>query len=232
MKKIKSALISVSDKSNLKPLLDTLKKNNIKLISSGGTFEAIKKLKFKCLEVSSFTGSKEILGGRVKTLHPKIHAGILNKRKNKNHLKEMKTENFENIDLVVVNFYQFEKMLKKTKNHNKIIENIDIGGPTLVRAAAKNYNDVTVITSIEQYSELINELKVNKGCTSFKFREKMSSLAFTETAFYDSVISNYFSKISNIQFPEKKVIHGNLIEKLRYGENPHQESALYTQSKN
>jgi phosphoribosylaminoimidazolecarboxamide formyltransferase/IMP cyclohydrolase len=232
MKKIKSALISVSDKSNLKPLLDTLKKNNIKLISSGGTFKAIKKLKFKCLEVSSFTGSKEILEGRVKTLHPKIHAGILNKRKNKNHLKEMKTENFENIDLVVVNFYQFEKVLKKTKNHNKIIENIDIGGPTLVRAAAKNYNDVTVITAIEQYSELINELKVNKGCTSFKFREKMSSLAFTETAFYDSVISNYFSKISNIQFPEKKVIHGNLIEKLRYGENPHQESALYTQNKN
>ena len=122
MKKIKSALISVSDKSNLKPLLDTLKKNNIKLISSGGTFKAIKKLKFKCLEVSSFTGSKEILEGRVKTLHPKIHAGILNKRKNKNHLKEMKTENFENIDLVVVNFYQFEKVLKKQKTIIKLLK--------------------------------------------------------------------------------------------------------------
>ncbi len=230
MKKIKSALISVSNKSNLKPLLETLKKNNIKLISSGGTFEAIKKLKFKCLEVSSFTGSSEILGGRVKTLHSKIHAGILNKRKNKTHLREMKSKNFENIDLVIVNFYQFEKTLKKTKNHNKIIENIDIGGPTMVRAAAKNYNDVTVITSTEQYSELINELKINKGCTSLKFREKMSRLAFTETAFYDSVISGYFNKISNIQFPEKKIIHGNLIEKLRYGENPHQESALYSQN--
>ena len=230
MKRIKSALISVSNKSNLKPLLEILRKNNIKLISSGGTFKAIKKLKFKCLEVSNFTGSNEILGGRVKTLHPKIHAGILNKRKNKTHLKEMKSKNFENIDLVIVNFYQFEKTLKKTKNHSKIIENIDIGGPTMVRAAAKNYNDVTVITSTEQYSELINELKINKGCTSLKFREKMSRLAFTETAFYDSVISGYFNKISNIKFPKKKVIHGSLIEKLRYGENPHQESALYSQN--
>ena len=228
MKKIKSALISVSDKSNLKPLLDTLKKNNIKLISSGGTFKAIKKLKFKCLEVSSFTGSKEILEGRVKTLHPKIHAGILNKRKNKNHLKEMKTENFENIDLVVVNFYQFEKVLKKTKNHNKIIENIDVGGPTMVRSAAKNYNDVAVITSLDQYEELIQELKKFKGSTSLNFREKLSRIAFTETAYYDSVVSSYLNKVTNTNFPEKRVLHGNLIEILRYGENPHQESGIYS----
>jgi len=232
MRKIKSALISVSDKSNLKPLLQILKKNNIKLISSGGTFKAIKKLKFKCVEVSKFTGSNEILGGRVKTLHPKIHAGILNKRKNKNHLKEMKSENFENIDLVIVNFYPFEKTLEKTKNHNKIIENIDIGGPTMVRAAAKNYSDVTVITSPEQYSEIIDELKINNGCTSLKFREKMSRLAFTETSFYDSVVTNYFNKISQIQFPHKKIFHGNLVEELRYGENPHQKGFLYSQNKN
>ena len=115
MRKIKSALISVSDKSNLKPLLQTLKKNNIKLISSGGTFKAIKKLKFKCLEVSNFTGSNEILEGRVKTLHPKIHAGILNKRNNKSHIKDLKKNNYENIDLVIVNFYPFEKVLKQKK---------------------------------------------------------------------------------------------------------------------
>ena len=204
MKKIKSALISVSDKSNLVPLLKILKKNKIKLISSGGTYKAIKKLKFKCLEVSDFTGSNEILSGRVKTLHSKIYAGILNKRKNKTHKKEMKLENFENIDLVIVNFYQFENTIKQTKNINKIIEHIDIGGPTLVRAAAKNYNDVTVISSTEQYSELMNELTINKGCTSLKFREKMSRLAFTETAFYDSIISNYFNEITNTQFPKKK----------------------------
>ena len=205
MKRIKSALISVSDKSNLKPLLKILKKNKIRLISSGGTYEAIKKLKFKCLEVSNFTGANEILGGRVKTLHPKIYAGILNKRKNKAHTKEMKLENFENIDLVIVNFYEFKNVIKKTKNIDKIIEHIDIGGPTLVRAAAKNYNDVTVISSTEQYSELINELTINKGYISLKFREKMSRLAFAETAFYDSTISNYFNEITNTQFPKKRL---------------------------
>ncbi len=232
MKRIKSALISVSDKSNLEPLLKVLKKNKIKLISSGGTYKAIKKLKYKCLDVSNFTGAKEILSGRVKTLHPKIYAGVLNIRKNKTHLKEMKLENFENIDLVIVNFYQFERALAKTKSINKIVEYIDIGGPTLVRAAAKNYNDVTVISSIEQYSELIHELTINKGYTSFKFREKMSRLAFSETAFYDSVISNYFNEITNTQFPKKKIIHANLIEKLRYGENAHQPGAIYSQKDN
>ena len=230
MKKIRSALISVSDKSNLKPLLQTLKKNNIKLISSGGTFRTIRKLNFKCLEVSDFTGFREILDGRVKTLHPKIHAGILNKRTNKLHLKDLKNNNFENIDLVIVNFYPFERTLKQTKSHNKIIENIDIGGPTLVRAAAKNYNDVAIITSPNQYPELINELKINNGSTSIQFRKNMSQLAFGETAYYDAIISNYFNEISNTQFPKKKIVYGNLIEKLRYGENPHQESAIYSKN--
>ena len=232
MKKIRSALISVSDKSNLKPILQILKKNNIKIISSGGTFKKIQKLKFKCLEVSKFTGSNEILGGRVKTLHPKIHAGILNKRNNKSHQKDLKINNFENIDLVIVNFYPLSQTLKNTNNQNKIIENIDIGGPTMVRAAAKNFNDVTIITSTNQYSELINQLKSYKGSTTLEFRKKMSLEAFTETAYYDSLISNYFSKISNIDFPKKKIIHGNLIEKLRYGENPHQESAIYSEDTN
>ena len=230
IKKIKSALISVSDKSNLKPLLQNLKKNNIKLISSGGTYKAIRKLNFKCLEISNFTGFNEILGGRVKTLHPKIHAGILNKRNDKKHLKDLKKNNFENIDLVIVNFYPFEKTLKETKDHNKIIENIDIGGPAMVRAAAKNYKDVVVITSNKQYLELINQLKTNKGSTSLQFRKKMSNLAFTETAYYDSVIADYFNKSLNIHFPHKKIIYGNLIEQLRYGENPHQKSAVYSKN--
>ncbi len=231
MKNIKSALISLSDKSNLKQLLQILKKNNVKIISSGGTFRSIRKLGFKCTEVSNFTGFSEILNGRVKTLHPKIHAGILNKRDNKLHLKDLKKNNFENIDLVIVNFYPFEKILKHTKNHKKIIENIDIGGPTMVRSAAKNYNDVTVITATEHYKELISELKKNQGSTTLEFRKKMSRLAFTETAYYDSVIANYFNGVSKINFPKKKVYHGEQIQKLRYGENPHQESAIYTQNK-
>ena len=230
MKKIKTALISVSDKKNLKTLLFSLKKNNIKIISSGGTYKEIKKLKFKCLEVSEFTSSPEILEGRVKTLHPKIHAGILNKRKSKIHLKDLKNNNFENIDLVIVNFYPFEETLKSTKNHNKIVENIDVGGPTMVRSAAKNYQDVTVITSSDQYEQLIEELKKNKGSTSIEFREKLSRIAFTETAYYDSVISDYFNKKNDVMFPKKKVFHAKLIETPRYGENPHQKSAIYSKN--
>ena len=230
MKKIKRALISVSNKKDLKPLLNILKKNKIEIISSGGTYKEIKKLKFKCTEISKYTGSQEILGGRVKTLHPKIHAGILNKRNNKSHHQDLVKNNFKNIDLVIVNFYPFEETLKNTSNHEKIIENIDVGGPTMVRAAAKNYNDVTVITASSQYYELINEMIKFKGSTSQSFRKRMSQLAFAETAYYDALISDYFNKINNNYFPKKKVIYGNLIEKLRYGENPHQESALYSKN--
>ncbi len=228
MKKIKTALISVSDKRNLKPLLNVLKKNKVKIISSGGTYKEIKKLKFSCIQVSNFTNSPEILEGRVKTLHPKIHAGILNKRDSKLHLKDLRVNNFENIDLVIVNFYPFENTLKNTNDHSKIVENIDVGGPTMVRSAAKNYKDVTVVTSSEQYAELIDELNKFKGSTSSEFREKLSRIAFAETAYYDSVISDYFNKITNTNFPKKKVLYGNLIETLRYGENPHQESAIYS----
>ena len=230
MNKIKKALISVSDKKNLKELLKILAKHKIKLISSGGTYKEIRKLNYKCLEVSEYTGSPEILGGRVKTLHPKIYAGILSKRNNKSHIKDLKNHNFEEIDLVIVNFYPFEKTLEQTNNHLKIIENIDVGGPTMVRAAAKNYKDVTVITSSDQYSELINEIEKNKGSTSIEFRERMSLEAFSETAYYDAVISNYFNKINKNDFPKKKIIYGNLVEKLRYGENPHQQAAVYSKT--
>ena len=231
MKKIKRALISVSNKTELNKILKTLKKYKIEIISSGGTHKEIKKLGFKCLEISNYTGSPEILDGRVKTLHPKIHAGILSKRENKSHTKDLLKNNFKNIDLVIVNFYPFEETLNQTKNHKKIIENIDIGGPAMVRAAAKNYNDVTVITNFNQYNELNNELKKYNGSTSLQFREKMSREAFSETSYYDALITNYFNKISKNKFPNKKLIFGNLVEKLRYGENPHQEGAIYSSSK-
>ena len=231
MKKIKRALISVSDKKNLKPLLNCLKKYQIEIISSGGTYKEIKKLKFSCTEIYDYTGSPEILDGRVKTLHPKIHAGILNKRNNKSHRKDLVNNNFNNIDLVIVNFYPFEATLKNTSNHKKILENIDVGGPTMVRAAAKNYHDVTVITSISQYAELIDELVQLKGSTTQSFRERMSQIAFTETAYYDALISDYFNKITKSFFPKKKIIYGSLNEKLRYGENPHQESAIYSKNR-
>ena len=228
MKKIRKALISVADKRNLKSLLSTLKKYKIKIISSGGTFKEIKKLGYDCIEVSKYTNSPEILDGRVKTLHPKIHGGILSKRNNNNHKKDMKKLNIDEIDFVVVNFYPFEEMLEKTKNHKKILEQIDIGGPALVRAAAKNYERVTVITSIENYDKLHNEFKLYNGSTSLKFRQQMSEEAFLETSYYDSIISKYFLKLSNNQFPKIKIIGAKKIEMLRYGENPHQNAAIYS----
>ena len=163
-----------------------IKKHNINIISSGGTFKYIKRLGFKCVEVSEYTGFPEILDGRIKTLHPKIHAGILSKRKNKLHIKELKKNKFDEIDLIIVNFYPFEKVLKSKKKHSNIIENIDIGGPTLVRAAAKNYNDVTVITSLNQYKKLIEELNKNKGKTTLDYRLKMSEAALNFPSLYFS----------------------------------------------
>ncbi len=201
--RIKSALISVTNKEKLNDILKVLKKYNIKLISSGGTYKKIKSLGYKCVEVTDFTGFPEILDGRVKTLHPKIYSGILYKRKNKSHKKIIKKFNFESIDLVITNFYPFEKTIKQTKNHKKIIENIDIGGPTLVRAAAKNYEDVAVITKIEHYQKLVDELNFFNGKTSLQFREKMSQEAFFETASYDSIIFNYFNSSSEEKIPEK-----------------------------
>ena len=230
MKKIKKALISVSEKKELRLLLKNLLKYKIELISSGGTYKKIKKFGFKCTEISKYTGFSEILDGRVKTLHPKIHAGILSKRNKKSHKKDLKKNNFSEIDLVVTNFYPFEKIIKETNNHEKIIENIDIGGPAMVRGAAKNYNDVTVITNPTHYKNLIKELKKNHGSTSLNFRKKMSEIAFSETAYYDALISNYFNSKSKNLFPEKKIIYGNLIQELRYGENPHQKAAIYSKS--
>ena len=230
--KIKKAVISLSDKSEIKLVLNTLKKFKVNVISSGGTSKEIKKLGYKCTDVSEYTNSDEILDGRVKTLHPKLYAGILNKRENKIHKKELKKNNYDEIDLVIVNFYPFEETLKSTKNHNKLIENIDIGGPTLVRAAAKNYKYTTVLTSPHQYKEFILDLEKNKGSTSLELRKKLSQEAFNLTAYYDSVISEYLNNTNNDHFPQKKTIHGNLVEVLRYGENPHQQAAIYSKNNN
>ena len=225
--KIKNALISLSDKDQIGRVLKTLQKYKINIISSGGTYREIKKLGYKCTEISKYTKFKEMLDGRVKTLHPKIHAGILSKRSNSKHRREMNRKKFNYIDLIIVNFYPFQQTIQKTKNFRKIIENVDIGGPTMVRAAAKNFNDVSIITDKKDYGFLISELNKNKGSTSLKFREKMACKAFGLTAYYDSVVSNWFNEKLNIIFPEKKTIFGRKISQLRYGENPHQKSSIY-----
>ncbi len=225
LKRVKRAIISVSDKSNLETILPTLKKFKIEIISSGGSFKKIKSMKYNCVEVSNYTEFPEMLSGRVKTLHPKIHAGILNVRKNATHRKDIKKQNIPEIDLVIVDLYPFEKQLKKKSK--KLIEYIDIGGPTLIRAAAKNFNDVAIVSNIDDYFLLAKELKINKGSTSIKFRKYMSAKAFSVTAYYDSVVSNWLNNQLNIKFPVKKTVHGKLIGKLRYGENPHQQGSLY-----
>ena len=230
LKKIKRAIISVSDKSNLKTILPVLKKFKIEIICSGGSFKKIRNMKYNCIEISNYTKFSEMLDGRIKTLHPKIHAGILSIRNKITHKRELKKENIPEIDLVIVDLYPFEEQLNKKSN--KLIEYIDIGGPTLIRAAAKNFNDVTVISSIDDYSQLAKELNTNKGSTSLKFRKLMSAKAFSLTAYYDSVISNWLNHQLNIKFPVKKTLYGKLIRKLRYGENPHQQGSLYGTTKN
>ena len=190
LNKIKNALISVSDKSELSKLVKALSKFNINIISSGGTYNEIKKLGYECTELSYYTGFEEMLDGRVKTLHPKIHAGILHDRSNQKHQIEMEKNNFPSIDLIVVNFYPFQKIVLEKNDTKKIIENIDIGGPTLVRAAAKNFENVLIITSTKDYKSLIDEIEKNKGSSSSKYRKQMAAKAFALTGYYDAMISN------------------------------------------
>jgi phosphoribosylaminoimidazolecarboxamide formyltransferase/IMP cyclohydrolase len=225
--KIKTALISVSDKTDLSRILKTLSKYKIKIISSGGTYNYIKKLGYPCMEVSTYTGFEEMLDGRVKTLHPKIHAGILHDRSNKKHSKEMIKKKFPSIDLIIVNFYPFQKIVNSSKDNKVVIENIDIGGPTMVRAAAKNFKNVLIITNKNDYTDLIKEIEANNGKSSLYFREYMSSKAFGLTAYYDAMIANWFNQKLNIKFPERKTIFGRRLKELRYGENPHQKSSIY-----
>jgi phosphoribosylaminoimidazolecarboxamide formyltransferase/IMP cyclohydrolase len=225
--KIKKALISVSDKTNLKEVLECLKANNVEIISTGGSYKFIKDLGFKFTEISEYTKFPEILDGRLKTLHPKIHGGLLAKADDKEHQEQIKKEDIDFINLLIVNLYPFEKKLLKKADFDTMIENIDIGGPAMVRSSAKNFKFTTVISSTDQYSELINELNNNKGSTSFEYRKKLATDAFLETAYYDSVISNWMNDLRDNKFPKKITIAGQLKDKLRYGENPHQQASVY-----
>jgi phosphoribosylaminoimidazolecarboxamide formyltransferase/IMP cyclohydrolase len=222
MHKQRFALVSVYNKSNLEKICDLFKKNNIEIISTGLTAKHIIRIGYHCFEVSSFTKFKEILDGRVKTLHPLIHASLLFDRKNKNHLKLFKKLNFPEINFVVVNLYPFEKTLMSSSNKKKCIEMIDIGGTTLLRSAAKNFNSITAISNINDYDIFIKNMKKNHGKTSMSFRKKMAAKVFEHTSSYDNLVSNWINKDNNnlkIINHEKKI--------LRYGENPHQKSFFY-----
>ena len=228
LKKITRALISVSDKNYLEDILNTLTKFKVEIISTGGTYKFIKDKGFNCTEISNYTGFPEIMDGRVKTLHPKIHGGLLGDIDKDKHKEAMFNNHIPEINLVIVNLYPFEEKLLDPKSSKEVlIENIDIGGPSMLRSAAKNFKHVTVLPSIKYYKEFINMMEETNGSTNLDFRSKMSNQTFNETAYYDSMISNWMNQSNNEKFSDKKTIGGKLVSQLRYGENPHQESSVY-----
>jgi len=226
--KVKRALISVSNKDDIVEFSKKLTKLGFEILSTGGTANILRKKGLKIIDVSDVTGFPEILDGRVKTLHPFIHAGILAKRKEKKHMDILNKHGINTIDLIVCNLYPFEEIIKKSKvNIEEVIENIDIGGPTLIRAAAKNYEDVIIVTSKKQYDIILKALE-GKGDLTLKEREKLAIEAFAHTARYDSVISSYLrNKCTNDILPNENSIAISKIQDMRYGENPHQMGAFY-----
>ncbi|MHA1540074.1 MAG: bifunctional phosphoribosylaminoimidazolecarboxamide formyltransferase/IMP cyclohydrolase [Alphaproteobacteria bacterium] len=229
MKMIKTALLSVSDKTGLIPFATYLDKKGIKLLSTGGTAKAIRDANIPVTDVSDVTKFPEMMDGRVKTLHPMIHGGILNIRENEKHQTAVKEHGILSIDLVVINLYPFEETVAKGADFETCIENIDIGGPTMVRSAAKNFNDVAIITDVTDYAAIESELETNNGATSFAFRKVLSAKAFNKTAAYDTAISNWFAtQDTEKKFPDALLLSGTKQADLRYGENPHQAAAFYT----
>lgn len=224
---MKRALISVFDKEGIVEFASELKKLGWEIISTGGTSRALQSAGIEIIEVEDITKFPEILDGRVKTLNPYIHGGLLYRRDDEAHVKTIEDMKIDPIDMVVNNLYPFEETIKKSGvTHEEIIENIDIGGPSMIRAAAKNYKDVTVIVDPSDYEKVLNELK-SEGKTTFKTRQYLARKVFNYTAYYDTLISNYFNEIEEVVFPEKLTLAYKSKEELRYGENPHQRAAFY-----
>ena len=226
----KRALISVSDKTNIVEFAKGLEKHGFEVISTGGTYTHLKNNGVSCISIEDVTHFPEILEGRVKTLHPKIHGGLLSKRGNELHNKHVAENNIEYIDLVCVNLYPFEATVKKEGvSEEEIIENIDIGGPSMLRSAAKNFNDVAVVTDINDYDRVLSELE--QGGISYETRRALAIKVFNTTASYDAAIANYFNKKDKL-VPERLTLSYNLQDSLRYGENPHQKAYHYVQDNN
>src|SRR5881392_1611372 len=224
--KITRALISVSDKTGVASFARALERQGVDIISTGGTADLLRKEKIPVREISSFTAFPEVLEGRVKTLHPRVHGGLLYKRGNTKHEAEARECGFEPIDLVVVNLYPFEKTIQKPDvTLTEAIENIDIGGPSMIRSAAKNYESVTVVVDPADYDGVLENMRENNGETTLKLREHLAIKAFIKTSDYDRTIGNYLNReqITEASFS----LSLPLVTKLRYGENPHQQAALY-----
>lgn len=226
---IKRALLSVSDKAGLVELGQALSARGVELVSTGGTARALRDAGLEVRDISELTGFPEMMDGRVKTLHPKVHGGLLAVRDNPEHASAMEEHAIGAIDLVVVNLYPFEATVMRGAERDEIIENIDIGGPSMVRSSAKNHQFVTIVTDPGDYPELLGELETNGGATTLDFRRRCAAKAFAATAAYDSMISQWFGFADQQQlFPDFLAVNGKAPTVLRYGENPHQQAALYT----
>jgi phosphoribosylaminoimidazolecarboxamide formyltransferase/IMP cyclohydrolase len=221
------ALLSVCDKTGLIAFARALAAHGVDLVSTGGTAKAIAAAGLKVTDVSDLTGFPEMMDGRVKTLHPKVHGGLLAIRGNAEHAQSMKEHGIAPIDLLVVNLYPFEATVEKGAANEDCIENIDIGGPAMIRAAAKNHDDVAVVVEPADYQSVLDELAANNGATTLTLRKRLAAKAYARTAAYDAAISNWFAEQLKIETPDFRAIGGSLIQSLRYGENPHQTAAFY-----
>jgi phosphoribosylaminoimidazolecarboxamide formyltransferase / IMP cyclohydrolase len=230
--KLKTALLSVSDKAGLIPLAQMLHRYGVLLLSTGGTHLALTQAGLPARDISEITGFPEIMDGRVKTLHPKVHGGLLAIRDDADHLEAMKAHGIETIDLAVINLYPFEEVRAKGEDYPTTVENIDIGGPAMIRASAKNHAYVTVVTDPQDYAALEAELETQNGETSLAFRKAMAARAFARVAAYDTGISNWFAEVLDLPMPRHRAVGGVLKEAMRYGENPHQQAGFYITGEN
>jgi phosphoribosylaminoimidazolecarboxamide formyltransferase/IMP cyclohydrolase len=226
-RRVTRALLSVSDKTGLIEFARALAGLGIDLVSTGGTAKAIAAAGLTVKDVSELTGFPEMMDGRVKTLHPKVHGGLLAIRDNADHAKAMADHNIAPIDLLVVNLYPFEATVGKGAAFDDCIENIDIGGPAMIRAAAKNHDDVAVVVEPQDYQAVLDELTANAGATTLSLRKRLAAKAYARTAAYDAAISNWFAAQIEIDAPDYRAVGGRLAQTLRYGENPHQSAAFY-----
>ncbi|WP_460273143.1 bifunctional phosphoribosylaminoimidazolecarboxamide formyltransferase/IMP cyclohydrolase [Celeribacter sp. ULVN23_4] len=224
---VKRALLSVSDKTGLVDLGKALSAKGVELLSTGGSAKTLRDAGLDVKDVSEVTGFPEMMDGRVKTLHPRVHGGLLALRDNAEHVSAMEEHGIGGIDLLIVNLYPFEAALARGAEYDEMIENIDIGGPAMIRAAAKNHGFVTTVVDVEDYDALIAELDANDGQTSYAFRQKMAQIAYARTGAYDAAVSNWMADAIGEAAPRRRVVAGQIKQTLRYGENPHQSAAFY-----
>ena len=229
---VRRALLSVSDKTGLIELATALSARGVELLSTGGSAKAMRDAGLAVKDVSEITGFPEMMDGRVKTLHPKVHGGLLALRDNDDHVAAMDEHGIGAIDLLVVNLYPFEETVAKGADYDTCIENIDIGGPAMIRAAAKNHGFVNVIVDVEDYDALLAELEANDGQTSYAFRQRLAQIAYARTGAYDAAVSTWMADQLALEAPRRRAFAGEVKQTLRYGENSHQKAAFYTDGTN